>query len=221
MAKVKGPLLSLGASGQIGKAQVYANWRGVPYARQHVVPSNPNTLAQQSTRNTFAALDELFKRSGPIAREPWVAEAQRRPVTDRNMYIKANLPPLRGAADMSGFVGSNGAKGGLPPSAVVAADSTTPNAIDVTVTSPAAPTGWTLFAVQAVAVRDRDPALTPTEFVHEIEDTTPVTAGDTVLTIPDCVVAGVYYVAAWTKWQKPDGSFAYGASLTDGPVTIA
>lgn len=221
MAKVKGPILSLSASGQIGKSQVYASWRGVPYARQHVVPSNPQTLAQQAVRNVFAALDETHKRTGPIGREPWVAEAERRPVTDRNMYVKANLPALRGDANLADFIGSNGAKGGLPPSAVVAAATVNAGEIEVTVTSPNAPTGWTLFAVQAIALRDRDPATVPSEFVHENENLAPTAGGNTVVTITGATSAAAYYVAAWTKWQKPDGTFAYGASLTDGPVTPA
>lgn len=50
MAKLTGPLMSLGASGQLGKTLVYADWKGIKYARQHVVPANPNSAAQQTQR---------------------------------------------------------------------------------------------------------------------------------------------------------------------------
>jgi len=44
MSKLTGPLLSFGARGQIGKAMVTSTWKGVPYARQYVVPANPQTV---------------------------------------------------------------------------------------------------------------------------------------------------------------------------------
>ena len=56
MAKLSAPLLSLGASGQIGKALVAATWKGIAYFRQYVVPANPNTTAQKTQRNLMKAI---------------------------------------------------------------------------------------------------------------------------------------------------------------------
>lgn len=50
MAKLKAPLLSLGASGQIGKALVFFTWKGLNVVREHVVPSNPKTSGQVTQR---------------------------------------------------------------------------------------------------------------------------------------------------------------------------
>ncbi|GAI34670.1 unnamed protein product, partial [marine sediment metagenome] len=50
MAKLKAPLLSLGASGAIGKAIVYFPWKGLDCAREYVVPTNPDTDAQKLQR---------------------------------------------------------------------------------------------------------------------------------------------------------------------------
>ena len=59
MAKVKGPLFSLGASGQIAKTLVYGDWKGIDIVRQYVVPANPNTAGQQEQRGYFGeAVDE-------------------------------------------------------------------------------------------------------------------------------------------------------------------
>lgn len=55
MAKVKGPLMSMRASGQLGKTLVFSRWKGEPTVRQHVVPANPNTGGQQAVRNNFKA----------------------------------------------------------------------------------------------------------------------------------------------------------------------
>ncbi|MBA7534040.1 hypothetical protein ES705_26286 [subsurface metagenome] len=55
MAKLKAPLLSLGASGQLGKAIVYFPWKGLDLAREYVVPSNPRTTAQNTQRGYVIA----------------------------------------------------------------------------------------------------------------------------------------------------------------------
>jgi len=55
MAKLKGPLFSLGASGQIGKTLVYMNWKGLDTVREYVVPANPQTSGQVTQRGFLTA----------------------------------------------------------------------------------------------------------------------------------------------------------------------
>jgi len=55
VAKLKAPLFSLGASGQIGKALVYFNWKGLNVVREHVVPANPRTSGQTTQRGYLTA----------------------------------------------------------------------------------------------------------------------------------------------------------------------
>lgn len=215
MAKVKSPILSIGARGQIGKSQVYGSWRGVAYARQHVTPSNPNTSAQQLTRNTLDSLMEQYKRSGPLAREPWVSATTGRPLTDRNQVVKTNLPSLRVAPDMTGYQGSPGSLSGLPPTNVVAAATANAGEIAVTVTSPQEPTGWTLASISAIAFPDRSPQALPSAFVAELESVAPVADGDTSLLFTGLMSGVLYVVSAWPVWTRPDGREAFGASLTD------
>lgn len=50
MAKLKGPLFSLGASQQLGKTLVYFAWKGLNVVREYVVPANPKTALQQTQR---------------------------------------------------------------------------------------------------------------------------------------------------------------------------
>jgi len=40
VSKLKAPLLSLGASGQIGKSLVFFGWKGLDVVREYVIPSN-------------------------------------------------------------------------------------------------------------------------------------------------------------------------------------
>lgn len=51
MAKVQGPLFSMGASGSFGGALVFATWKGINYVRELVIPSNPQSAGQESARN--------------------------------------------------------------------------------------------------------------------------------------------------------------------------
>ncbi len=54
MAKLKAPLLSLGASGALAKTLVFFPWKGIPVVREYVVPSNPKT-ALQTTQRSYVA----------------------------------------------------------------------------------------------------------------------------------------------------------------------
>ncbi len=50
MAKLKAPLMSLGASGQLGKALVFFPWKGLDVVREYVIPSNPKSTLQTTQR---------------------------------------------------------------------------------------------------------------------------------------------------------------------------
>ncbi|MBA7569966.1 hypothetical protein ES708_11711 [subsurface metagenome] len=50
MAKVKGPLFSLGASQKLADTLVYFSWKGLNVVREYVVPANPRTALQTTQR---------------------------------------------------------------------------------------------------------------------------------------------------------------------------
>ena len=54
MARVTGPLMSMEASGTIGKTLTFANWVGRQYVRRWTRPSNPQTADQMDQRNAFS-----------------------------------------------------------------------------------------------------------------------------------------------------------------------
>lgn len=64
MAKVKGPLFSLSASGQIAKTLVYGDWKGIDIVRKYVIPANPKSAGQQTQRGYFAAAVEDWHTDG-------------------------------------------------------------------------------------------------------------------------------------------------------------
>ena len=56
MARVTGPLMSMEASGTIGKSLTFANWVGRQYVRRWTRPSNPQTADQMDQRNAFSII---------------------------------------------------------------------------------------------------------------------------------------------------------------------
>lgn len=58
MAKLKAPLMSLGASQQLGKALVFFGWKGLNVVREYVIPANPRTALQTTQRGYLATMVE-------------------------------------------------------------------------------------------------------------------------------------------------------------------
>lgn len=56
MAKVKGPLMSMDARGQISKTLVFLGWKGLKTVRSYVVPANPQTAGQTEQRGHMATM---------------------------------------------------------------------------------------------------------------------------------------------------------------------
>lgn len=60
MVKVKGPAMSLDASGSLAKSLVYSKWKGRNYVRQHVIPANPKSGGQVGVRSMFKFLAQVW-----------------------------------------------------------------------------------------------------------------------------------------------------------------
>lgn len=105
MAKLKAPLLSLGATGAIGKTIVYFPWKGLDCAREYVVPANPDTTAQQTQRDYLTTLVAAIHTAQAEAVSPLVevdqiayaalASTLQRVMTWFNMIVKLGLDALR------------------------------------------------------------------------------------------------------------------------------
>jgi len=214
MAKPTAPLLSFGASGQLGRTLVFGSWKGRSYARRYVVPSNPNTLSQQETRSAFSFIQSVYKFAPSLVVAPWEAYAKGIVMTARNAFTKSNLAAIRGETDLDLLTLCGGALGGPPPASMVS----TPGSgqVSVAITAPSdIPSGWTVYSAVAAAIKDGDPA-TATDFI--------VTAGEDLTASYTVVLtglpAGVTQVRSWLKWTRPDGQIAYSPELaTQSTVT--
>lgn len=68
MAKVTGPLYSMGASGKIGDAMVFFPWKGLNVVRQWVMPVNKESADQGNQRimlgGTGRSVGEIYPNTG-------------------------------------------------------------------------------------------------------------------------------------------------------------
>ncbi len=72
MAKLKAPLMSLGAAGAIGKALVYFNWKGLDVVREYVIPSNPQSTPQTTQRGYMIECVDMVHYCQGLAANPLV-----------------------------------------------------------------------------------------------------------------------------------------------------
>lgn len=207
MSRTTAPLLSFGASGQIGKTQVYAAWKGRPYARRYVVPSNPNSTGQAETRSTFKWLNNVWKYMPASAIEAWQLYGQNSRFTDRNGWIKSNLSGLRSQADLTNLIFSPSANGGIAATSIAVAAGA--GQLAVTLTAPTLPTGWTIVEAIAAAIRQQDPQSGTLYVVTSATDAT----SPYVPTITGLTSGQVYRVGGWFKYAKTATEFAYGQAL--------
>jgi hypothetical protein len=202
MAKLTAPLLSFEGSGQIARTQVYSSWKGIPYARRYTIPANPRSTSQVQTRSVFSWLNFIWRTAPGDFTAPWRAAVIGRPLIDRNLFIKQNLPLLRTAGSLDGMVFSPGAKGGIASTITI-----TPGAGQLTFAGadPAPlPAGWTVVALVGAAILEQDPETDTSFEVFTVTD---------LATPFSVVMSGLgavsdYAAAGWWVYQR-------SASATD------
>ncbi|MBA7535020.1 hypothetical protein ES705_27270 [subsurface metagenome] len=104
MAKLKGPLMSLGASGSIAHTLVFFPWKGINAVREYVIPSNPKTTLQTTQRGLLTTIVDAIHAS--MALDPWpldsydqiaynaLAQAKGRIITWFNQAVKLGIDAL-------------------------------------------------------------------------------------------------------------------------------
>jgi len=61
MAKSPAPFMSINARGSIAGLLTASNWKGIPYLRLLVTPSNPRTSGQEAVRLVFGSIAKAAK----------------------------------------------------------------------------------------------------------------------------------------------------------------
>lgn len=215
MARLTAPLLSFEGSGQIAKTQVYSTWKGIPYVRRYTIPANPRSTEQVVTRTVFSWLNFVWRTAPADFIAPWSAAVVGRPLINRNLFIKQNLPVLRGAGSLDGMVMSPGAKGGLASAITI-----TPGNDQITFAgadpSPL-PSGWTVVKLVGAAIKEQDPESGTDYEVFTVEDAT--TAYSVVMSGLES--ATEYAAAAWWVYQRSASAsdLAYSAATAQIVLT--
>lgn len=213
MAKPTGGLMAFDARGQLGKTIVYSSWRGRNYVRRYVVPANPKTTAQTGTRTIFQWLQESWKRAPSGVQESWTAAAKGKPYTNRNWFTKFGAFALISAGNLTTWDYSSAAGGGLAPAAATATGGA--NQLTIAVTAPALPDGWTIVEAQAACVEGQNPTTQQLwTWTYGTDLTSPYS-----IVLSGLAATTTYHWCAWFKFQKPDGTFAYGPSIMGDTAT--
>jgi len=97
MAKVRGPLYSIAASGQIADAMVFANWKGIPWVREQFTPQNPKTAEQVSQRLIFTQAINGWHDRTTEQKTGWQTGIERKGYTMSgfNYYVSEYIKSMR------------------------------------------------------------------------------------------------------------------------------
>lgn len=105
MAILRTPLLSFGASGKLARTLVYFSWKGLDVVREYVVPTNPNTAAQQTQRTLFTDMVASWRNyfTDATMRTAWnlAASVSKKAQSGFNAAMHAMLHIVSGDADAS------------------------------------------------------------------------------------------------------------------------
>lgn len=91
MALVTGPLMSIDASGTLGKTLTYAKWKGRNYVRQRVIPANPQSAAQTGVRAMMSYLSQLWNGVSAPDKLTWDDMAETKQISAFNAFVGENL----------------------------------------------------------------------------------------------------------------------------------
>lgn len=90
MVKLSAPCMSLGASGTLADAITFASWKGRAYARERVIPSNPQSALQVAMRAMLKFLSQAWTSVGSTPKGTWADRADAGRYSPFNAYVSAN-----------------------------------------------------------------------------------------------------------------------------------
>ena len=94
MPRVTTPMLSMTASGQIGKALTFRNTRGTATARKYAAPGAPRTPAQHATTVRANLITKLWSYLDNSQRMEWTEIVTATQLSPYHHFLKTNLKRL-------------------------------------------------------------------------------------------------------------------------------
>ena len=90
MVKVAGPAMSLEASGSLAGVMVFSRWKGRPYVRALVRPSNPKSGGQVGVRSLFKFISQNWAAITSGNKATWETRADQGVISTFNAYMGYN-----------------------------------------------------------------------------------------------------------------------------------
>jgi hypothetical protein len=91
MVRVQAPALSLEASGTIAGALTFSKWKGRPYVRERVDPSNPKSGGQVGVRSMLSFLAKQWASISSANQTTWEDRADAKVISEFNAYVGYNV----------------------------------------------------------------------------------------------------------------------------------
>ena len=167
MVKVNGPMFSLSASGSLADAITFSSWKGRPYVRERVIPSNPKSGAQTGRRAMFKFLTQLWSGVSDADQATWQDYADQLIASPFNGYLSRNMEYWHNF--LTPMEGDDGTRAGTPSDNALTAAAYEENRIKLSLAGAALGDAWgiALFAKLAGA-----PDVTVAECIMVEADTT-------------------------------------------------
>lgn len=121
MALVDAGALSLGASGTIGKTMTFSSWKGRPYVRRRVIPSNPKSAPQMATRAWMRWGSRVWASLSGANQATWQTRADAQKFSPFNAFVQLGMT---NQVQGSGFQREDPAEASDPPAAPTGASAT-------------------------------------------------------------------------------------------------
>lgn len=213
MAITQAPLLSLSASGSIGKTVTYDKWKGRKFARAYAVPTGPRTGAQALTREIFGWLTQVWVDAPALFKEPYQVFAKHRPFQPSNVFLGKNIRLLRGLTDINSIETCPGVNGGPGLNEIGVAPAGT--SVTVIMGVPAAPPGWAFAAKIGIVIRAQNPLVDMHYKAFGGEQLSP----SSNVNVTGLTNLTEYVCTGYLRWVRPDGSTAYTRSVNKNATT--
>lgn len=88
MARTKGPLFSLDASGTVADTIVFSRWKGRNYVRRHQIPYNPKSTKQVNVRKAMSLTVALWQTKDDPVKALYEAEAKKIQLSGFNYFTR-------------------------------------------------------------------------------------------------------------------------------------
>lgn len=95
MVRVKAPLMSLDASGTIGKSITFSAWKGRNYVRRHAIPANPRSGLQVGIRAAFKWITQGYAVLPSADKAEWAAAAVADNITPLDAQVRDAIDRAR------------------------------------------------------------------------------------------------------------------------------